>query len=845
MIPFLVLLADVSVAQISAIGSFEGELPSYWTKGSEPSGATLTWATDQYRSMGRSLKIEKSATSEAAMWESENMVDLWSERHFANVDIKLGAFVRTENVNTNPANDDERWYISYTFYDSAGAEIGEVQLPVDQSTASSSGWVADTNGVGETVLPEDSWKTIIKFVGGKNATGTVWADDFILIGRNDGWAGQDWNTAVGVPTGWFYWLPPKGGQDGVLENGYEKTMITDEEAYNGTYSLKMEPDGTHDGFVGTVKLPLEQEGLAVGDIVRISVWLKGENLYPDSVAAVGDQWSVAITPILHNTYGNNAGWGEFWSSDIPLKFPNAASFDWKKFSVDVEIRETAQAISIRIHPLGRFKGTIYADALTMEKLDLPDINAIGGFESELPSYWTKGSEPSGATLTWATDQYRSMGRSLKIEKSATSEAAMWESENMVDLWSERHFANVDIKLGAFVRTENVNTNPANDDERWYISYTFYDSAGAEIGEVQLPVDQSTASSSGWVADTNGVGETVLPEDSWKTIIKFVGGKNATGTVWADDFILIGRNDGWAGQDWNTAVGVPTGWFYWLPPKGGQDGVLENGYEKTMITDEEAYNGTYSLKMEPDGTHDGFVGTVKFPVELAGAQGRAVRSNLPVIKDIAVGDTLTASVWIKAMNLYPDSVAAVGDQWSVAITPILHNTYGNNAGWGEFWSSDIPLVFPSATEFDWTQFSVDFAVQENTEAISVRIHPLGRFIGTFYADDLEIKKKTITTDVADNSVLPKEFVLENNYPNPFNPATTLAYSVPRESNVSLVIYNILGQKVRTLVNDFKNAGRYTVTWNGLDDSGSAVSSGIYFYSLVSGDVTLVKKMVMLK
>ncbi|MFA4924698.1 MAG: hypothetical protein WC557_10940, partial [Ignavibacteriaceae bacterium] len=63
------------------------------------------------------------------------------------------------------------------------------------------------------------------------------------------------------------------------------------------------------------------------------------------------------------------------------------------------------------------------------------INEFGSFEQQLPSYWTKGTEPNGATLSWATDESRSMGRSLKIEKSTTSEAAMWESENMVDLWS--------------------------------------------------------------------------------------------------------------------------------------------------------------------------------------------------------------------------------------------------------------------------------------------------------------------------------------------------------------------------------------------------------------------------
>ncbi|PJC58226.1 MAG: hypothetical protein CO025_09840, partial [Ignavibacteria bacterium CG_4_9_14_0_2_um_filter_37_13] len=80
------------------------------------------------------------------------------------------------------------------------------------------------------------------------------------------------------------------------------------------------------------------------------------------------------------------------------------------------------------------------------------INEFGSFEQNLPSYWMKGAEPGGATLSWATDDSHSMGRSLKIEKSTTPEAAMWESENMVDLWSERHFKNVDIDMGMYYKT---------------------------------------------------------------------------------------------------------------------------------------------------------------------------------------------------------------------------------------------------------------------------------------------------------------------------------------------------------------------------------------------------------
>ncbi|MCB9249407.1 MAG: hypothetical protein H6613_13105 [Ignavibacteriales bacterium] len=73
----------------------------------------------------------------------------------------------------------------------------------------------------EIILPEDSYTTIIRFVGGKDAVGTVWTDNYVFNGRG-GWAGQDWNAQLGVPTGWFYWLPPNGGNDGKLSDGYEK-----------------------------------------------------------------------------------------------------------------------------------------------------------------------------------------------------------------------------------------------------------------------------------------------------------------------------------------------------------------------------------------------------------------------------------------------------------------------------------------------------------------------------------------------------------------------------------------------------------------------------------------------
>lgn len=97
-------------------------------------------------------------------------------------------------------------------------------------------------------------------------------------------------------------------------------------------------------------------------------------------------------------------------------------------------------------------------------------------------------------------------------------------------------------------------------------------------------------------------------------------------------------------------------------------------------------------------------------------------------------------------------------------------------------------------------------------------------------------------------LPKVFTLDQNYPNPFNLTTELRYFVPEKYQsvfVSLRIYNLLGQGIRTLVNENQTSGRHSVTWDGKDDKGREVSSGIYFYRLEAGDSKLTRRMVLIK
>ncbi len=93
--------------------------------------------------------------------------------------------------------------------------------------------------------------------------------------------------------------------------------------------------------------------------------------------------------------------------------------------------------------------------------------------------------------------------------------------------------------------------------------------------------------------------------------------------------------------------------------------------------------------------------------------------------------------------------------------------------------------------------------------------------------------------------PSEFSLSQNYPNPFNPVTNFQFSLSKSSHVKIEIFNILGQKIKVLVDEDMKPGVYSADWNGTDESGRSVSSGIYFYRMQAGVYTDIKKMVLMK
>jgi hypothetical protein len=97
----------------------------------------------------------------------------------------------------------------------------------------------------------------------------------------------------------------------------------------------------------------------------------------------------------------------------------------------------------------------------------------------------------------------------------------------------------------------------------------------------------------------------------------------------------------------------------------------------------------------------------------------------------------------------------------------------------------------------------------------------------------------------NTIVPNQFTLQQNYPNPFNAETYISYQIPMTSNVTIVVFNFMGQNIRTLINEVKNTGTYHAIWNGLDNHGQPVSSGIYFYEMRAGNFSAIKKMLLVR
>ena len=725
-IPIILLMSPGLHAEghnLLPYGTFDSGVPHFWNAEPGNSGATMTWATDEAHAPPRSLKIEKPGTAtEGARWISDGQVRYWNPKVPEGVDIKVGAYVKTQGVNTDPQTEDAKWQLKFWFYDADGLLIGgePFVVDIDQSQASRD-WYEQVNDEGTLILPEEAAEWFVSADAGPNATGTVWFDTFIFHAR-DGWAGGPWNQFVNADQGWFYWIHESPQYIPAITAG-----VTMEEARNGDYSLKVEaPEGRSPGEMvwisETIPIPKGSEGKQY----MLSAWVKTEGVIPDSV--FNDAYSIGFTVTWHPDMFEDVkgdGWVMESSSDFPQFYLRKAEEDWQQLVAVYTIPSDAiGAVSIRLRIWHQFIGTVYWDDIEFSLLSDTDLMAdYGTFDSGVPHFWQPVTANSGATLTWATDEAHAPPRSLKIEKPGTaSEGARWLSDGQVRYWNPKVPEGVDIKVGAYVKTEGVNINPATEDAKWQLKYWFYDAEGDLIGgePFTVDIDQSQASRD-WYEQVNEEGTLILPEEAAEWFVSADAGPNATGTVWFDTFIFHAR-DGWAGGPWNQFVNADHGWFYWIHESPQYIPAITAG-----VTMEEARSGDYSLKV------DAPVG--RSPGELVW-----ISETVPIPKG-SEGDKYVLSAWVKTENVIPDSV--FNDAYSIGFTATWHPDMFEDVkgdGWVMESSSDFPQFYLRKAEEDWKQLIAVYTIPSDAiGAVSFRLRVWHQFTGTVYWDDVTFRK----------------------------------------------------------------------------------------------------------
>ena len=171
-----------------------------------------------------------------------------------------------------------------------------------------------------------------------------------------------------------------------------------------------------------------------------------------------------------------------------------------------------------------------------------------------------------------------------------------------------------------------------------------------------------------------------------------------------------------------------------------------------------------------------------------------------------------------------------------LTQIGYATSTDGLVWTKSESNPVLPVGPFGV-WDWSFVVAPTVLYDGT---SYHIWYVGLASGQKWIIGYATAPKDPITGIADEEVVPENYALYQNYPNPFNPETVIRYSIPKAEEVSLVVYNLIGEEIANLTDERKPAGNYTVEWNA-----SNVSSGIYLYRLQAGDFVQTRKMVLLK
>ena len=207
-------------------------------------------------------------------------------------------------------------------------------------------------------------------------------------------------------------------------------------------------------------------------------------------------------------------------------------------------------------------------------------------------------------------------------------------------------------------------------------------------------------------------------------------------------------------------------------------------------------------------------------------------------------TISPTAALSAMPYTPNE--------SIAALKYFYRTYGSEL-WGDFGFRDAFNLTYSSKGVSGRWFSDGYlAIDQGPIIVMIENYRSGLLWNLFMANpEIQTALNAIgfvpdsTTDVQDESISVNDFVLLGNYPNPFNPNTTIVFSVPARENVVVTIFNQLGEKIKDLVNAELQAGENKIIWNGLNNENKSVSSGIYIYRISTPEKYLSGKMILQK
>ena len=251
----------------------------------------------------------------------------------------------------------------------------------------------------------------------------------------------------------------------------------------------------------------------------------------------------------------------------------------------------------------------------------------------------------------------------------------------------------------------------------------------------------------------------------------------------------------------------------------EDGIEVNGNEITFtvnIVDNEPIRG-----IELDIHHDFAELTYESVSRGEKLQGLVNDEGNPTSDMTILGNAIDSHVKVLAYSVNRARTSGDGEEGS-----LLHLTYSLVDG----------ATLPDNISFYFSVINIP-GTSLNPELLNV--------VCNFPDADNPVAVNTVTASADDNTMLPDEFALFQNYPNPFNPSTQISFDIPKSEFVTLRIFNLLGQDVKTLASKIMNPGRYIFEWDGKDLLSNDVASGVYFYELRGESFISRKKMLLIR